>query len=589
MDNRRLFIAALLSLAVLLGWQALFPPPERPGSDAPAPSAAAAPGSGVLPAEESGATAPAAGVVPAPAAALPAEPRTGPTIAEPIDPIAAESEREVVVETETLTAVFTNRGAELRSLRLKSDLEGLAEGIELVQGRDDGPFPFAFATAGGGSSPLAAQLFAAEESAGPDGERRLVFRYRGAEGEAEKRFRFRADGLIAVEAEARGLADGWSLVLGPGLRQLPRERLESRFERRAGAWSAGGELGTLAPADAAAAKEIPGTGLAWVGLEDSYFLVAAMPASPLRAAVFDPVLLGPGSAEGRWRAVPAPPKPTGEQEEWPRDLRLRLLPEGNSLALVSYWGAKEYNRLVDLPYGLEKSVRWGMFGFLARPLLWGLHWLHDSVVANWGWAIVLMTIVLKIMLLPLTLTAYSSMQKMQRLNPKIQAIRERYRPKLRDKQGKMNAEAQRQMNEEVMALYKAEGVNPAGGCLPILLQIPVFFAFYSLLSASVELWHAPWIGWIRDLSAKDPYYVLPILMGVTQVIQQKMTPAAADPIQRRMFQLFPVIFTVFSLGFPSGLVLYWLVNNILTIIQQAIQNAVRPPVVPEAAKRGGRS
>jgi len=202
---------------------------------------------------------------------------------------------------------------------------------------------------------------------------------------------------------------------------------------------------------------------------------------------------------------------------------------------------------------------------------------------------VLMTIVLKIMLLPLTLTAYSSMQKMQRLNPKIQAIRERYRPKLRDKQGKMNSEAQRQMNEEVMALYKAEGVNPAGGCLPILLQIPVFFAFYSLLSASVELWHAPWIGWIHDLSAKDPYYVLPILMGVTQVIQQKMTPAAADPIQRRMFQLFPVIFTVFSLGFPSGLVLYWLVNNILTIIQQAIQNAVRPPAVPEPAKRGGRS
>ncbi|HSM52474.1 MAG TPA: membrane protein insertase YidC [Thermoanaerobaculia bacterium] len=588
MDNRRLFIAALLSLAVLLGWQALFPPPERPGVEAPAPSAAApAPGSGSLPAEGGAAAPPSAGAATASPGAAPPAGLSAEAIAEPI---AAEREREYAVETGALTAVFTNRGAELRSLRLKSDLEGLADGIELVQGRDEGPYPFAFATAGGGLSPLAAALFAVEESTGEDGERRLVFRYRGPEGEAEKRFRFRADGLVAVEAEARGLADGWSLLLGPGLRQLPRERLESRFERRAGAWSAGGELGTLAPVDATTAKEIPGTGLSWVGIEDTYFLVAAVPASPLRAAVFDPVLLAPGSAEGRWRAVPAPPKPTDEQKEWPRDLRVRLLPEGNTLAVVTYWGAKEYNRLVELPYGLEKSVRWGMFGFLARPLLWGLHWLHDSVVANWGWAIVLMTIVLKIVLLPLTLTAYASMQKMQRLNPKIQAIRERYRPKLRDKQGKMNSEAQRQMNEEVMALYKAEGVNPAGGCLPILLQIPVFFAFYTLLSASVELWHAPWIGWIHDLSAKDPYYVLPILMGVTQVIQQKMTPAAADPIQRRMFQLFPIIFTVFSLGFPSGLVLYWLVNNILTIIQQAIQNAVRPPVAPAApARRGGKS
>ncbi|HRR14888.1 MAG TPA: membrane protein insertase YidC, partial [Thermoanaerobaculia bacterium] len=258
-------------------------------------------------------------------------------------------------------------------------------------------------------------------------------------------------------------------------------------------------------------------------------------------------------------------------------------------ALVSFWGGKEYDRLTALPYGLEKSVRWGMFGFLARPLLWGLHWLHDHAVGNWGWAIVLMTIVLKIVLLPLTLTGYSSMQKMQRLNPKIQAIRERYRPKLRDKQGRMNPEAQRQMNEEVMALYKAEGVNPAGGCLPMLLQIPVFFAFYSVLSTSVELWHAPWIGWIHDLSAKDPLYVLPIVMGVTQFVQQKMTPAAADPMQRRMFQLFPVIFLIFSLQFPSGLVLYWLVNNLLTIAQQAIQNAVKTPAAPEPAKRGGRS
>jgi len=575
LDNRRLFIAALLSLAVLLGWQALFPPPEPPEAGAP-PVAAAAPAT-ATPAAESPEP-----VMPEPAAVAAEAP-------PPLEALAAESEQEEVVETATLVATFSNRGAELRSLRLKPQPQGLVEGIELVQGRDDGPYPFGYATAAGAPSPLAEALFVVARESSPEGEPRLVFRYRGPEGEAEKRFRFRNDGLIAVEAEARGVADGWSLLLGPGLRQLSREQLESRFSRRAGAWSAGGEIGTLAPASASAAKELPGVGLTWVGLEDSYFLAAVMPATPLRAAILEPVLLGPGAVEGRWRAVPAPAKPGDDQKGWPRDLRLRLVPEGSSLALVSFWGGKEYDRLTALPYGLEKSVRWGMFGFLARPLLWGLHWLHDHAVGNWGWAIVLMTIVLKIVLLPLTLTGYSSMQKMQRLNPKIQAIRERYRPKLRDKQGRMNPEAQRQMNEEVMALYKAEGVNPAGGCLPMLLQIPVFFAFYSVLSTSVELWHAPWIGWIHDLSAKDPLYVLPIVMGVTQFVQQKMTPAAADPMQRRMFQLFPVIFLIFSLQFPSGLVLYWLVNNLLTIAQQAIQNAVKTPAAPEPAKRGGRS
>jgi YidC/Oxa1 family membrane protein insertase len=146
------------------------------------------------------------------------------------------------------------------------------------------------------------------------------------------------------------------------------------------------------------------------------------------------------------------------------------------------------------------------------------------------------------------------------------------------------------MNEEIMALYKTEGVNPAGGCLPMLLQIPVFFAFYNLLSTAVELWHAPWIGWVRDLTAPDPYYVLPILMGVTQVLQQKLTPTSADPFQRRLMQAFPIVFTVFSLGFASGLVLYWLVNNVLTIVQQLIYNAWKPAeAVAVATKpRGGK-
>ncbi|MEO8276514.1 MAG: membrane protein insertase YidC, partial [Thermoanaerobaculia bacterium] len=210
-------------------------------------------------------------------------------------------------------------------------------------------------------------------------------------------------------------------------------------------------------------------------------------------------------------------------------------------------------------------------------------------------AIVLLTMALKIVLLPLSLSAFKSMRKMQKLNPKMQAVRERWKGKLRDKNGRFNPDSQRQMNEEIMGLYRSEGVNPAGGCFPMLIQLPVFFSFYSLLSSAVELWHSPWIGWIHDLTASDPYYVLPIVMGISQIVQQRMTPAPPDPVQKRLMQFLPVVFTIFSLGFASGLVLYWLTNNILTIAQQKIYNSFKDHetgaqvVVAKAGRKGSGS
>ena len=176
-----------------------------------------------------------------------------------------------------------------------------------------------------------------------------------------------------------------------------------------------------------------------------------------------------------------------------------------------------------------------------------------------------------------------AMTKMQELNPKMQAIRARYKHKLKDKQGKPNLEAQRQMNDEVMALYRHEGVNPASGCLPILLQMPVFFAFYRLLTLAVELRHAPWILWIQDLSMSDPYYVLPLLMGATSVLLQRMSPAPPDPVQARLMQAMPIVFTVFAFAFPSGLVVYWLTNNLLTMVQQAMILRSKSTSEPKAA------
>jgi YidC/Oxa1 family membrane protein insertase len=167
------------------------------------------------------------------------------------------------------------------------------------------------------------------------------------------------------------------------------------------------------------------------------------------------------------------------------------------------------------------------------------------------------------------------MTKMQELNPKMQAIRNKYRSKLKDKQGRPNVEAQRQQNEEMMALYKKEGVNPASGCLPMLLQMPVFFAFYNVLAKAVELRQAEWIGWIHDLSAPDPFFVLPILMTASSFMMQRIMPSSPDPMQRRLLQIMPIAFGAFALYFPSGLVLYWFTNNLLTMGQQMLINSLR--------------
>ena len=182
-----------------------------------------------------------------------------------------------------------------------------------------------------------------------------------------------------------------------------------------------------------------------------------------------------------------------------------------------------------------------------------------------------MTILIRLVLFPLTHKSTVSMQKMQEINPKVQGIRNKYRGKLKDKQGRPNPEMQRKMNEETMALYQREGVNPMGGlggCLPLLLQMPIFFALFTLLPRSIELRGAPFFLWIQDLSAQDPYYVTPVLMGATMFLQQKLTPSTADPVQQKIFMFMPIIFTFLFITFPAGLVLYWTVNNLLTIAQQ---------------------
>jgi len=220
-----------------------------------------------------------------------------------------------------------------------------------------------------------------------------------------------------------------------------------------------------------------------------------------------------------------------------------------------YMGPKETRRLKDVAPGLELTVDYGWLTPISSPLYWLLEKIH-LVVGNWGWAIIILTMLIKLAFYPLSAASHRSMANMRKMTPRIKTLKERYGD---DKQ---------KLNQAMMKLYKEEKINPLGGCLPILIQIPVFIALYWALLESVELRQAPWIWWIRDLSAPDPYFVLPILMGASMLGQQMLSAVAMDPMQKKIMMAMPIVFTFFFLFFPSGLVLYWTVSNLLTIAQQ---------------------
>jgi len=224
-----------------------------------------------------------------------------------------------------------------------------------------------------------------------------------------------------------------------------------------------------------------------------------------------------------------------------------------------YYGPKDLDILKSQGVQLEQAIDLGWFSAIAKPMLHSIK-LFYRYLHNYGLAIIVITVILKILFFPLTHKSYKSMKEMQKLQPKMQELKEKF---------KDDRDA---MNRAVMELYKTHKVNPLGGCLPMIVQIPVFFGLYKALMFSIELRHAPFYFWLQDLSAKDPYYVTPVIMGATMFIQQKMTPTNMDPIQAKMMLALPVVFTFMFLNFPSGLVLYWLVNNILTIAQQAYIN-----------------
>ncbi|MEE9561976.1 MAG: membrane protein insertase YidC [Thermoanaerobaculia bacterium] len=574
MDTRRLFLAFLLSLAVLLLWGKLFPPPEPPETS-PAPVETAAPAAeeltvakGVTASEQplrTGSPAPEVPLAPAEESGFGTE------------PMMAEVEERTVVETELFRAELTNRGAKMITFEILDHQNSTGGPVDLVRARRGFPYPFALVGGDGESLAVNESLFVLERGVAEGGSEVLTYTFNGPAGSVEKQFTFRPDGLFEVEVTLAGARQGWGLLVGPGIRNPGADELGNRFAQRSAVYRVGKEVEKVNSQSLGEPTAIPAAGLRWIGLQDTYFLTAAIPETGLGLAILEPVVVLSRSAEEPAGFFPfrSEDELSEEQEDLSRELLLILQADGERLSTVAFWGAKEYERLEALPYGLEKTVDLGWFRPFSLILLKGLRWIYDHIVPNYGWAIILLTVVIRIVLFPLTHKSTVSMQKMQKLNPKIQAIRQKYRGKLKDKKGRPSPDAQKKMNEEIMALYKSEGVNPAGGCLPMVLQIPVLFAFYRLLSAAIELRGAPWMMWIQDLSLKDPLYVLPIVMGASQFLQQKMTPAAGDPMQRRMFAMMPIFFTVLFLGFPSGMVLYWLTNNLLGILQQIVYKKIQ--------------
>ncbi len=239
-----------------------------------------------------------------------------------------------------------------------------------------------------------------------------------------------------------------------------------------------------------------------------------------------------------------------------------ILPVGNLEAGAStkitvpfYGGPQEGENLANLAPGLDLTIDYGWLTVIAKPLFWYLQWLHHWV-SNWGVAIILLTVTLKLTFYPLSAASYRSMARMRVIGPKLQRLKDQY-----------GSDRQR-MNQAMMELYKTEKINPLGGCLPVIVQIPVFIALYWVLLASVELRHAPFFLWIDDLSVADPYFVLPVLMGATMIFQTYLNPEPPDPVQAKIMKIMPIAFSIMFFFFPAGLVLYWLINNILSIAQQ---------------------
>jgi YidC/Oxa1 family membrane protein insertase len=556
--EKRVIIAVILSFLVLYLYQAMFVP--KPVQKPKAVQSELARGSAAP-----GAAQPEGGT-PAVAAEAVATGATAGGAAVVTD----TDVRDVPIDADTLHAVFSNRGAVLTRWQLKRYKDKAGKLVDLVpQSLPGAAKPFEIDTGNSAVDARANSALFRVDGGGAmrdprTGTTQIAFEYRETGGLAVRKV-FTVDPKsytigVAINADVAGSPLNVGVVMGPGPGDV--ETTESN-RYLMGARAILYRDGKVERHDAAALLNQPRLEgpMRWAGVDDHYFLSAA--------------LLGSGSARVDYR-----PQTTQDSQGKPLHtfVGYTINPKGPGVDTRFFFGPKEFERLKAIDVELVRSIDYGMFAWIVVPLLGALNKIN-VYIGNFGWSIIALTFLINLAIFPLRHKSVVSMKKMQALQPEIKAIQDRY--------GKLKTTdpARQKMNQELMDLYKQRGVNPASGCVPMLLTMPILFAFYSMLAYSIELRGAPFGLWIKDLSVYDPYFVSPILTGVTMLVQQRMTPqTATDPVQQKMFMLMPVVFTVMFLWAPSGLNIYWLVNNLLAIGQQYFTNRlIGPARIPRPA------
>lgn len=474
--------------------------------------------------------------------------------------------KDIPMETEGYTAVFTTRGAALKSFKLKKYRETIDKNsapIELVNVKAGMPYPLTLSFASSDFDILDDALYEAKVEKtdfkhGADAQRlTFTLEYPGAV-KIEKTYRFHPGKYdFDLEVKVTNLSrNTLSQVAGLNWHQFVDPQAQTDSYGHDGPISLVAKNIEREEVKKLTAPKTLGPDVSWGGFESKYFIAAMIPQNPSLASL-------------------TLSKDNREMVSLNMTLPKNVIPPGQS-GLINYslyLGPKDYSILKAQKAGLENSIDFGdWLKWLAMPLLITLKFLYNNVVPNYGVAIIILTTLIKIIFWPLGNKSYRSMKEMQKLQPKVVELREKYK------------DDKARLSQEMMALYKAHKVNPMGGCLPMIIQIPVFFGLYKTLLYAIELRHSPFIWWVQDLSAPDtlfghipPWFPLignfaiglfPIIMGATMFIQQKMTPPAGDPMQAKIMLFMPAIFTVMFLNFPSGLVIYWLFNNVISIGQQ---------------------
>ena len=473
-----------------------------------------------------------------------------------------------------MRAVFTNRGAALSAWELVDYKGPDGRAVDLVP-HDvpaDEPKPFSLKVDDSTKTArINTALFAVTSSSSPATSTAastidartspvsLFFEYQDASGlHVRKEFRFEPSSYVVTVTV--NVTDGDQAVnpllqMGPGLGDVLATSGGGMFMpvRKAEAiYAVEGDVERIQAATLATTPRYQGI-YEFAGVDTHYFISTA---------------IKPGRAELEYR--PLALASTGADASLTRDyvnydIRFQSNPSGPVNARF-FIGPKQFETLRRADPDLVRAIWFGMFAFLSVPLLSALNWVN-AFIGNYGWSIIALTVIINAAMFPLRHKSNVSMRKMQAIQPQVKAIQDRY-AKL-----KVTDPGRQKMNTEMMELYRQKGVNPASGCVPMLLTFPVLLAFYSLLSEAIELRGAPFIWWIRDLAAPDPYYVSPILMGASQVLQQKMMPmTGADPVQQKMMLFMPILFTFLFLTSPAGLAIYWFASNVLVIGQQVLTN-----------------